>query len=82
MEPYYDGPFQVTEALEKNVYALRTVAGTALKGRYHGDRLFPAYVSDMQPVQSLWYGSKRLLQMDRERYQKQAGFLEPSNDSR
>lgn len=73
-EPYYDGPFQITKAARNNTYQLTTIAGTPLQGSYNGDKLFPAYVSDKQPVDSLWYGSKRLLDLDRERLARAAGY--------
>lgn len=73
LEPYYDGPFQIAESHTKNVYTLRTVSGVLLNGRYNGEQLFPAYITDYQPVDSLWYGSKRLLALDRERYLKHIG---------
>lgn len=74
LEPYYDGPFQVTQASAHNTYHLATVAGVHLQGSYSGDQLFPAYVNHHQPVESMWYGSKRLCDLDRERLRRAAGY--------
>lgn len=70
-EPFYDGPFLVKEAHhDGNTYILQTPGSQILENKYHGQKLFPAYVRDGQLVRSLWYGSKRLLEMDRARLAK------------
>lgn len=76
LEPYYDGPFQVIKAFPNNTYHLAMVSGVELQGIYSGDNLFPAYVSNLQPVDSYWYGSKPLLHLDRQRLSRAAGFPE------
>lgn len=69
-EPYYSGPYCVTKCHAGNSYDLSTPGGVALIGRQHGQQLFPAYAAEGQPIRSLWYASKRLLQQDRQRLAK------------
>jgi len=69
LEPYYDGPFSIASVNRRNnTYALTTPGGILLRFRYNGNDLFPAYVRDGQPVRSLWYASRTLLERDRQRY--------------
>ncbi|KAI1002320.1 hypothetical protein K3495_g5878 [Podosphaera aphanis] len=63
-EPYYDGPWPITSCHQNNTYSLSSPGGVNLANKYNGSNLFPAYVKDGHPVQSLWYGSKYLLQKD------------------
>jgi len=66
-EPYYDGPYCIAATHRDGAYTLRTPGGIALRNRYHGQQLFPAYAIDGHPVRSLWYANKRLLEQDRAR---------------
>ena len=70
-EPFYDGPYQVI-SINDNNYELATPGGLRLKNKYNGERLFPSYTISSQPVKSLWYGSKSLLEEDRKRLRKMA----------
>jgi hypothetical protein len=72
LEPFYDGPHQVVECGENNTYRIRTLNGYELSARVSGARLFPAYVFDGHPLESMWYGSERLLSQDRERFAARA----------
>ncbi|KAI0995569.1 hypothetical protein K3495_g12612 [Podosphaera aphanis] len=52
-EPYYDGPFCVSEAGPDGSDTLRTPGGVILKNSYHRQQLFPSYVLDGHLVRSL-----------------------------
>ena len=64
-EPYYDGPWAISACHPNNTYSLISPGGYNLLNRYNGTNLFPAYTRDNHPVQSLWYGSKNMLNQDR-----------------
>lgn len=64
-EPYYDGPWAIAACHANNTYSLISPGGYRLLNRYNGTNLFPAYVRDGHPVQSLWYGSRNMLNQDR-----------------
>lgn len=66
-EPYYDGPWAIISCHSGNTYRIRSPGGIELPSKYNGTNLFPAYMDDGHPVRSLWYGSKRLLEQDRQR---------------
>ena len=74
LEPYYDGLYAVVLTHRGNTYTLRTPGGITLQNRYNGDLLFPAYTRENQPVRSLWYASRQLLQQDRERQAATVGL--------
>ncbi|POS82548.1 hypothetical protein EPUL_005935, partial [Erysiphe pulchra] len=63
-EPYYDGPWAIAACHANNTYSLISPGGYKLLNRYNGTNLFPAYVRDGHPVQSLWYGSRNMLNQD------------------
>ena len=69
-EPFYDGPHRVVDTHDGNTYSLETVNGMPIPGRTTGSRMFPAYVDDGHPITSPWYGSRRLLNLDRQRYEQ------------
>lgn len=73
LEPFYDGPFQIVKSLPQQNYSLSTPGGEILKRSYHADRLFPAYTMNKQPIRSLWYASKPMLEKDRKRLKRQVG---------
>jgi len=75
-EPNYDGPWQIVAMHAGNTYTLATPHGKHLTSRYNGRLLTPAYVDDGQPVRSLWYANKTLLEEDRRRAQREAASLE------
>ena len=49
-----------------------------MSNKYNGTNLFPAYVKDGHPVQSMWYGSKNMLNQDRKNLAAAVG-LDSSN---
>lgn len=73
-ELFYDGPWQVIGCHVNNTYSIKSPGGLKLESRYNGTNLFPAYVDDHQPVQSLWYASKTLLERDRQRLREAANI--------
>lgn len=73
-EPYYDGPWAISSCHAGNTYSLISPGGFKLINRYNGTNLFPAYVRDNHPVRSLWYGSRNMLQKDRENIRALAGM--------
>ena len=75
-EPKFDGPWQVQAMHAGNTYTLAAPSGKPLKTRYNGTLLYPAYVSDGQPIRSLWYGAESLLKADRQRLAAEAASLE------
>ncbi|KAI1001154.1 hypothetical protein K3495_g7045 [Podosphaera aphanis] len=72
-EPYYDGPWAIAACHPGNTYSLISPGGFPMANKYNGSNLFPAYVRDGHPVRSLWYGSQRLLESDRNRLRLAAG---------
>ena len=75
-EPKFDGPWQIQAMHAGNTYTLAAPSGKPLKTRYSGTLLYPAYVSDGQPIRSLWYGTESLLKADRQRLAAEAASLE------
>jgi len=74
-EPFFDGPFVIIAVNHQaNSYSLATPNGKLLENDYNGKLLFPAYVLDKQPLRSLWYSSKRLLDLDRRRWLARFGL--------
>ncbi|KAI0995043.1 hypothetical protein K3495_g13137 [Podosphaera aphanis] len=73
-EPYYDGPWAISACHPGNTYSLVSPGGFPMANKYNGTNLFPAYVRDGHPVKSLWYGSQRLLESDRNRLRVAAGI--------
>lgn len=65
-EPFYDGPWAIAACHKNNTYSLTLPGGYKLANHYNGTNLFPAYVREGHPVQSLWYGSQRMLNQDRD----------------
>ncbi|KAI0994299.1 hypothetical protein K3495_g13883 [Podosphaera aphanis] len=74
LEPYYDGPWAVSACHNGNTYSLVSPGGYKLINRYNGTNLFPAYVRDGHPVRSLWYGSRKMLEMDRKKLKEAVGI--------
>lgn len=74
LEPWSDGPYQIVKKLGNNVYQLQTIDGQLLKNKYNAEMLFPAYSFELQPVESPWYSSKRLLQSQRQDILDEAGI--------
>ncbi|KAI1004324.1 hypothetical protein K3495_g3889 [Podosphaera aphanis] len=75
-EPFYDGPWQFVECHANKIYSIKSPGGLRLELRYNGKNLFPAYVDDHQPVQSLWYASKTQLERDRRRLRETVNIRE------
>lgn len=73
-EPFYDGPFSIIKCNEGNTYTLMTPGGITMLNTYNGERLFPAYHRQNQPVRSLWYANNKLLKQDRIRIAREAGL--------
>lgn len=73
-EPYYDGPWAIAACHANNTYSLISPGGYRLVNRYNGTNLFPAYVRDGHPVQSLWYGSQNMLNQDRKFLRSNVGI--------
>ncbi|KAI0995821.1 hypothetical protein K3495_g12361 [Podosphaera aphanis] len=73
-EPFYDGPFSVIKCHRGNTYTIMTPGGVIMTNKYNGERLFPAYHRQNQPINSLWYASNKLLKQDRLRISKEAGL--------
>ncbi len=67
LEPFYDGPWQITQVYANHTYSLQSPGGVHIHNRYNAELLFPAYVRDGHPVASLWYASRPLLMADRRR---------------
>ncbi|CAK7271628.1 hypothetical protein SEPCBS119000_004702, partial [Sporothrix epigloea] len=42
----------------------------------HAENLFPAYIYDGEPIPSLWYGSKKMLQEERAALERNAAPLQ------
>ena len=71
-EPFYEGPLQVIAIEPGRRYKLASPSGIELANAHHADNLFPAYTWDGEPAKCLWYGSKRLMEMDRKRWEQLA----------
>lgn len=73
-EPYYDGPWAIAACHSGNTYSLVLPGGYKMVNHYNSTNLFPAYSRDGHPVRSLWYGSKRMLDHDRNRLKASVGL--------
>lgn len=73
-EPYYDGPWAIAGYHANNTYSLISPGGYKMTNRYNGTNLFPAYTCDGHPVNSLLYGSQRMLDHDRKNIKDTAGL--------
>ncbi|KAI1002954.1 hypothetical protein K3495_g5252 [Podosphaera aphanis] len=72
-EPFCDVPWAISACHSNNTYSLVSPGGYSLSNRYNDTNLFPAYVRDGHPVNSLWYGSKGMLDLDRQRLKDSSG---------
>ena len=73
-ESFYDGPFSIVKCHQGNTYTLIAPGGIIISKTYNGERLFPAYHRQNQPVKSFWYASNKLLIQDRQRVAREAGL--------
>ena len=73
-EPYYDGPWSIAACHAGNTYSLISPGGYKMTNHYNGTNLFPAYTRDGHPVNSLWYGSRRMLEHDRRKIRAAVGM--------
>ena len=75
-EPKFYGSWQIQAMHAGNAYLLAASNGKPLNTHYSGTLLYTAYVSDGQPIRSLWYGAASLLKADWQRLAAEATSLE------